>query len=327
MSIRKLDPGTLPKNARRGRVERHLLALTGGGYRGLFSATVLRKLEHTSVERLANRFDMIAGTSIGGILAIGLACGVSADDLAELIREHGASIFNPRLFSLSGLTGCRYGAAGLETAIIKVLGKQTAKSSFVDIPVPLIVCAVDEMTSQPRLFRTAQAGGGGADKVSVLDVAMATSAAPTYFPPHTINGRKHVDGGLVANAPDALLLAEAMRAFGCSIEECHLLSIGTASSPRVGAATTAPGKLGWVARHSLVDLIMTAQEGLAMEQVDAMRPGTFLRIDQRPSTPIALDDVSESITQQLISLGEAAAEATIANRNADLRRFMAHTRE
>ena len=324
MSGRTLDPGTLPKAARRGRVERHLLALTGGGYRGLFTATVLRWLEQGSDVPLADRFDMLAGTSIGGILAIGLACGVRAADLSELVREHGPAIFKPRALSLAGLTSTRYGSAGLAKAVTTVIGKAAAKRPFRDVPVPLVVCAVDEMTSQPRLFRTALAKGDPDDGVSTLDVALATAAAPTYFPPHVIDGRNYVDGGLIANAPDAVLLGEARRVFGCSLAECHLLSIGTAGSPRIGTATAAPGKLGWVARHALVDLIMTAQEGLALAQVEAMAPGTFFRVDNRPSVPIALDDVSPAVTHQLVALAEVAVTDAMASRASDLRRFLAH---
>ena len=324
MSGRTLVPGELPSHERRGRTERHLLALTGGGFRGLFTATVLRQLECDSGEPLANRFDMLAGTSIGGILAIGLACGISSADLAELMREHGPAIFHSRFWTVAGLTSARYSAVGLEGAIEKVLGRARVKQPFRDIPIPLVVCSVDELTSQPRLFRTAAADPGGGDATSIMDVALATSAAPTYFPPHRIDDRPHVDGGLIANAPDAVLLSEAMRRFGASLDECHLLSIGTAASPRLGAAGDAPGKLGWVAKHALVDLIMTAQEGLVVAQVEALRPGTFLRIDRPPAEPIRLDDVSAATRELLIALGEQAYGSAQLNRLVDLRRFLAH---
>jgi len=101
---RRLDAGELPREQRRGRHDRHLLALTGGSYRGLFTAEVLATFEAEGGASLATRFDMIAGTSIGGILAIGLACGVSGADLAALIREHGPAIFRPRPLSFAGFS-------------------------------------------------------------------------------------------------------------------------------------------------------------------------------------------------------------------------------
>lgn len=96
MNKRQLDPADLPTEERRSRRDRHLQSLSGGGYRGLFTATVLAAAERVGGRKLASCFDMIAGTSIGGILAIGIACGVPATDLAALIREHGTSIFESR---------------------------------------------------------------------------------------------------------------------------------------------------------------------------------------------------------------------------------------
>lgn len=324
MTGRILDPGTLPREERRGRVERHLLALSGGGYRGLFTATVLRRLEEDGGPRLASRFDMMAGTSIGGILAIGLACGRSGADIAELVREHGPAIFRTKPLSFGGLTKTRYGSGGLSAAITAVLTKPMARRPFREIPARLIVCAIDELTSEPRIFRTDAASGGRGDDVPTIDVALATSAAPTYFPPHRINDRNYVDGGLVANAPDAILLTEAKRLFGCQVDECHLLSVGTASSSRLGRTDGAPGKLSWVSRHALVDLIMEAQESLALTQAEGLGPGTFLRIDADPPEPIRLDAVDARTTELLVALAQRASDDTRRQRAGDLRRLLAH---
>jgi patatin-like phospholipase/acyl hydrolase len=324
MSGRRLDPGELPKDERRGRHERHLLALTGGGYRGLFSAEVLAAAEIESRTSLCTRFDMIAGTSVGGILAIGLASGIPARDLASLMREHGLAIFRPQPLSFAGLSRSRYSGESLRRAIEAILGKQLAKQPFADIPTPLVISAVDEGTGIPRIFRSSQAADGKGDQVSTLDVALATSAAPTYFPPHRIGDRVYVDGGLIANAPDLVVLTEAMRLFGCSLDECHLLSIGTARAPRAGAVEGAPGKIGWVARHALIDLIMSAQESLAIDQVRCLRPGGFLRIDATPATPIGLDDVSVKATEQIIGLAQQAVQNVRQAHTPDWRRFLAH---
>lgn len=316
--------GTLPREERRGRIERHLLALSGGGYRGLFTATVLQRLEEGGGAPLADRFDMLAGTSIGGILAIGLACGVSGTDLAELVREHGPAIFRAKPLAFAGLAGARYGSEGLAGAIMAALTKSVARRPFREIPASLVICAIDELTSVPRIFRTDAASGGQGDNVPTIDVALATSAAPTYFPPHSVDGRNYVDGGLVANAPDALLLTEAMRLFGSSIEECHLMSVGTAGSSRLGRVEGAPGKLSWVTRHALVDLIMAAQESLALRQADALGPGTFMRIDADPPGPIRLDAVDPRTTELLVALAQQAIDEVKGKRAEDLRRFLAH---
>jgi len=306
-------------------VERHLLALSGGGYRGLFTATVLARMEdERGGVSLARRFDMLAGTSIGGILAIGLACGVPGASLAALLPGHAPAIFRPKRFTFGGLVGARYGSAGLEEAITAVLTPAVAHRPFREIPAPLIICAIDELTSAPRIFRTDAASAGLGDDVPTIDVALATSAAPTYFPPHRIGGRNHVDAGLIANAPDMLLLTEAMRLYGSSIEECHLLSVGTAGSTRLGRVRGSPGKFGWAARHGLIDLIMSAQEILALRQAEALGPGTFMRIDAKPPEPIALDTVDTPTTELLVTLAHQAVNKVKGTRAEDVRRFLAH---
>jgi uncharacterized protein len=181
VNSRRLEPGELPREERRARRERHLLALTGGGYRGLFSAEVLAAAEDEAHAALTNRFDMIAGTSIDGILAIGLACGVRARDLAALMREHGPEIFQPCLLSFAGLSRSRYDSSGLRRAIVAILGRPLAQRPFAEIPVPLVVSAVHEGTGTPHIFRSDPAAGGHGDRVPTIDVALATSAAPTYL--------------------------------------------------------------------------------------------------------------------------------------------------
>jgi patatin-like phospholipase/acyl hydrolase len=325
VSGRRLDPGELPKKERRSRRERHLLALTGGGYRGLFSAEILAAVETEGRASLTARFDMMAGTSIGAILAIGLACGVTAWDLAAFVREHGPAIFRHRPLSFAGFSRSRYGSDGLRRAIKVVLGAPLAERPFADIPVPLVVSAVHEGTGTPHLFRSDPAAAGKGDRVSTLDVALATSAAPTYFPPHRIGDRVYVDGGLIANAPDLVVLTEASRCFSCSLDECHLLSIGTAGAPRAGAVEGAPGTIGWVARHKIVDLIMTAQEALAIDQVRCLHPGTFLRIDATPAQRIEMDDVSAKTTERITALAQQAIEHTRQTRAPEWRHFLAHS--
>lgn len=325
MNSRRLEPGGLPKEERRTRRERHLLALAGGGYRGLFSAEVLAAVEEEAHAVLADRFDMIAGTSIGGILAIGLGCGIRARDLAAFMREHGPAIFKPRTLSFAGLSRSRYDSSGLRRAVVTILGRPLAQRPFAEISVPLVVSAVDEGTGTPHLFRSGPAAGGTGDRISTLDVALATAAAPTYFPPHRIGERVYVDGGLVAAAPDLVVLTEACRLFASRLEDCHLLSIGTAASPRAGGVGGDSGGFAWVARHKIVDLIMTAQEALATDQVRCLQPGTFLRLNAVPAEPIGLDDISPKASEQLVALAKRAVEEVRQVHAQEWRRFLSHS--
>jgi uncharacterized protein len=320
----KLNLGDLPESQRTAASPRHLLSLAGGGFRGLFSARVLERMEADSGTKLASRFDMIAGTSIGGILAIGLACGITAATLVAIMREYGPEIFRPKRTSFGGFVSCRYDSSVLAEAIEKILGKPLATRTFAEIPAALLVVAVNERTSEPRIFRTNSLTPGAGDKVSTLNVALATSAAPTFFAPHRVGDETYVDGGLIANARDLILIGEAMRAFGASLDDIHLCSVGTASSARVGEVTGHPGKFGWVARHALIELIMDAQAALAAEQVDRLGPASILRVDRRPARRIALDDVAPPTVIELLNLADQAAKEAMTGQLTTWRRILAH---
>jgi patatin-like phospholipase/acyl hydrolase len=325
MALPMLVPGQLPKIERTAATPKHLLALAGGGFRGLFTARVLAQMEAAASVKLATRFDLMAGTSIGGILAIGIACGISAADLVALMREHGPQIFRPNRTSFGGFVSSRYDSSVLHGAIEKIVGKEFAKRPFAEIPAALIVIAVTERTSEPRIFRTNKAAPGKGDTLSTIDVALATSAAPTFFAPHFVGDDAYVDGGLVANAPDLVLIGEAMRAFGARLDDIHLCSIGTASSARVGTVAGQPGKWGWVKRHSLIELIMDAQAALAADQVDCLGPASILRIDRRPPRRITLDDVAPATVIELLNLADQAVATAQTDDVIAWRRMLAHS--
>jgi patatin-like phospholipase/acyl hydrolase len=322
MAERALDFGALPKEERTGARSRHLLALTGGGYRGIFTAQILSRMEAAAGHRLATRFDLIGGTSIGGILAIGIGYGIPANDIVEQMRAYGPAIFTPTRLSFGGTASSHYDPAALREAVVKILGKPNAQAPFADIPARLAVVAVDERSSKQKIFKTRALAGDESDRLATIDVAMATSAAPTYFPPHQVDDHMFVDGGLIANAPDLILIGEAMRSLGARLDDVHLCSIGTASNPRVGRVAGEPGKVQWVMQHALIELIMDAQVALALEQVKRLSPGSILRIDRRPSRHIGLDDVSDRARDELLALADQAVDEVFASR--EWRRIIAH---
>lgn len=322
MSDTRLDFGTLPKEERTSSRPRHLLALTGGGFRGIFSAQVLSRLETTAQRSLSTCFDLIGGTSIGGIIAIGIACGIPAETIMEMMRDHGPGIFKAKHTAFGSLATSSYDPDPLRKAIVSILGKPNADRPFSDIPAKLAVVAVDERASEPRIFKTEALAGRFADRISTVDVALATSAAPTYFPPHRIGDDVFVDGGLIANAPDVILIGEAMRSFGSKLDDLHLFSVGTASNARVGRAGGAPGKLQWMTQHGLIDLIMDSQVALAIQQIRRLNPATVLRVDRRPSRNIDLADVEPETRDELLSL--ANQECNSLEQTANWLRFAAH---
>jgi len=317
---------------------RHLLCLSGGGYRGLYTALVLEALEEKAKKPLADIFDVVAGTSIGAVIAAGLALRVPAETLRQAVENHGPRVFDRRIRCgrlrfpiqnrLRPLYRARYSQDPLREAIDKILGAN-ADRPFSKVCAPLLVSTVEVRSGAPRLLRSAGLAGGQASDLCLRDGLLASAAAPTYFPPHRVGGRAFVDGGLVANAPDLAAVAEAVRHLPCGLHEVRVLSIGTAGLPHATRLTDrSPGLVKWLVRHGLVQLTLSAQERLAVEHSSVLLGDRYLRIDHAPTPSdhalLGLDKVTRASTEALYR----AAEDTIANsfksNLPELRRFLTH---
>ena len=219
--------GSMP-NALRPDSVFQVLSLSGGGYRGLFTARILADLEERIGAPIASRFDLIAGTSIGGILALALALEVPAKRMVALFEEHGEEIFKKRWSLLSYLRS-PYTQASLAALLESdaLFGQRTIGACKHRVIVP----AINHTTGRPVLFKTPHHPSFSTDyKHRLVDVALATSAAPGFFPRHTFNNCQYVDGGLFANAPGLLALHEAEHFLGQQRPNLHVLAIGTMSA-------------------------------------------------------------------------------------------------
>lgn len=205
-----------------------ILALSGGGYRGLYTATLLADLESAAGKPLAQCFDLLTGTSVGGILALGLALEIPAARLAALFADHGDEIF-ARQFSLFGYLRANYSSKGLSALLThpsmfgdRLLGECNHR---------VLIPAVNYSTGQPVMFKTPHHPNFRTDHAfPIVDIALATSAAPVYFNRHRFNHNQYIDGGLYANAPGLLGVHEAETFLEQTARNMHLLSIGTMSS-------------------------------------------------------------------------------------------------
>lgn len=291
----------------------HVLALSGGGFRGLYTATVLAELEAKLQAPLAKRFDLVCGTSIGGILALGLAKEIPAADLKNLFINHGRKIF-ARRFNLGGLfMFARHGNRGLKA----VLEEQFIADTVGDLSHPVIIPTVNYATGAAKIFKTPHHKLFEVDhKTSLVDVAMATSAAPTYFPLYKTERGTFVDGGLVANAPGLLGLHEAVEYFGVNESDVRVLSIGTMS---VGVTIRGNGALDlgfmrW--RSQLFDLIVSAQESNIDNMLKHRLRDQYFQIDDLAQPEQAkdikkLDKISKRAIDTLTSRGIDRAQAVL----------------
>jgi uncharacterized protein len=205
-----------------------VLALSGGGYRGLYTAKILADVEQHIGGPIGRHFDLIAGTSIGGILALGVALEIPAEEMVELFEKHGEQIFKKRM-SLFGIARAPYSQNALAELLAndKVFGQRKLESCIH----PVILPAINYSTGLPVVFKTPHHVDFVRDlRYTLVDVALATSAAPGYFPRHVFDNRQYIDGGLFANAPGLLALHEAQHFLGRPREEVCMVSIGTMSS-------------------------------------------------------------------------------------------------
>lgn len=209
----------------------YILAIDGGGYRGVFAAHILRRIEETWNVDWRRRFGLFAGTSTGSILAAGLATGVPANDLFNFYKQHGPSVFRRRPGSWLDrwhLFASSYCADTLEKALRLCLPDVTLGS----IATPLLIPCVDITNGCVHVLKSAYDPNFTRDtSVGVVDAVLSSCSAPTYFDPHLgVEPYQLVDGGLWANNPSLTAFIDARYRLNQPTEAIRILSIGTGTS-------------------------------------------------------------------------------------------------
>jgi len=209
-----------------------VLSIDGGGIRGLIPALVLEELERRSERQVWELFDLIAGTSTGGILACALCAPnpLPATELVSLYEVQGPEIFDrdiwQRIHSVEGLVDEKYDSAALDRALTRFLADKRLRDARPDLIVP----AYDTAAPAPHFFKSRKARENADDDFWLSEVARATSAAPTYFEPLPLGGRALVDGGVFAVNPSMCAFAEVLRfSPGADVS---LVSLGTGERTR-----------------------------------------------------------------------------------------------
>ena len=209
----------------------YILSVDGGGFRGLFAAHLLKKMEEVWQIDWGRRFGLMAGTSTGSILTAGLASGVSAADLSKFYKTHGKAIFRPRVQSrldILKLFTSRYSSKNLKDLLDGVFHDKTLG----DIAVPLVLPSVDIGNGCVHVLKSKYRREFVRDQnVRVSDAVLASCSAPTYFDPHVVNDTYElVDGGLWANNPSLVAAIDAHYRLDVRLEDIRVLSIGTGKS-------------------------------------------------------------------------------------------------
>lgn len=312
-----------------------ILSLSGGGFLGLYTVALLAELEERSGRRLTESFDLFAGTSIGGIVALGLAAGRSATEIRDAFIEHGPRIFPNRppksraawlARLIRNVPAPLYRPGPLRETIEHIVGADTCMS---DLLRPVVVPAVSLTKGGPKVFKTGHNERLVLDwRLKVADVALATSAAPTYFPAHRIGDELYADGGMFANSPDMIAMHEAEQFLGIRRDDIHVLSVGTTTSDFAMSAAldSQMGVMSWMRNQRLTDVMIGSQQALINDMMRHLLADRYLRIDRRQAdeqrSVLALDVA----TPEAISNLQSLARGSFAEVSADprLRALLEH---
>lgn len=263
-----------------------ILALDGGGIKGTFTAAALAAWEQQNKTKVkfADHFDLIAGTSTGGILAIGLGLGLSPQELLEFYKERGTLIFPVVGFrrrvwrTLRALLKPKHSGEVLE----KQLREAFKDKKFGHSNKRLIIPAYDTVRGRIFIFKTAHHHRFKYDiDIPAWNVALATAAAPTYFKAATVpqhHDQGYVDGGVWGNTPALAAVVEAVAFLGKRPEEIDVLSIGTTYAPDSVRNLSGAGMFRWGTR--VIKLLMNAQGEASHKQAMLLVGDTnFMRVD------------------------------------------------
>jgi uncharacterized protein len=309
-----------------------ILAIDGGGIRGLIPAVVLAEIERRSGSRTADLFDLIAGTSTGGILACGLtrpgdggAPQFTAADLIGLYESEGPEIFHrsllKRVESVEGYLDERYDDSGLNAALRRYLDDARLSQAVTDI----FITAYEIERRQAFFFRSSRARTDPSYDFSYVDAARATAAAPTYFEPARVRDLAGaetyalVDGGVFALNPGLVAYAE-LAAAGRREEIELVVSLGTGAHTRPLRYDDARGwgQLEWA--RPLVDVVFDGSAQTVDFALGHLLPeGRYLRF-QTPLTE-ASDDLDDASDRNLEALRREGARL-VEERSADIDRVV-----
>jgi Patatin-like phospholipase len=291
---------------------RRILSIDGGGIKGVFPASFLATVEQSLGQPISAFFDLIAGTSTGGIIALGLGLGITAQKLLTFYITEGPAIFqgNGRNRLIRWLFRSKYDSAELKSALERVFQARKLGHSRKRLVIP----SLNIETGEVHIWKTAHAERFERDYGhSAVEVALSTSAAPTYFPIYeSESGAPLVDGGMFANNPLAIAVVEAVGVLGWDPEELRILSLGCTAEPMNVKLAGRPsmGISGWAT--TLVDVFMRAQSHCAIGMVQHLVPNRNNIVRVSPS--IANGKFSLDSTQgisRLKGLGDSEARKAL----------------
>ncbi len=281
-----------------------ILSLDGGGVKGLFSAAVLAHLEKDLGITISEHFDLIVGTSTGGLIALSLGAGLSLSQIVDFYITQAPNIFpSKKILSLKRCLRRKYSPSPLQKALIGCF----EENRLADCSKRLVIPSYNISEDHVYLFKTPHHKRLRRDwKVPLWKVGMATSAAPTYFPAfHGVDHIRLIDGGVWANNPTLVGITEAVSLLGQSLDSIKVLSMGTMDDLKGRSKKLDNGGM-WQWRSAGIDIVLRGQSiGTHTQAMHLLGTENIYRVDPRvPDGMFKMDKLSKDDL-----LGKAANES------------------
>jgi patatin-like phospholipase/acyl hydrolase len=284
-----------------------ILSLDGGGARGHLSARILANVE-TYMDQasgskipLGQRFDFIVGTSTGGIIALGLATGRSAGEVAKFYERLVPNVFAQTARRSLAVRSYKpkYDNGPLRIALADLFKDTTLE----DVQTDVCITGVALQTGKPRFHKSLyRAVYIGRIKERLRDIALATSAAPTYFEAHSLtHSDRIIDGGVCANNPAVIAIVDALNFERASMrgaeparimDDIVMMSVGTGEQPSMPYDVNklaAGGLIEWA--QYIADVMFESQSAVADTQARFLLKENYIRINPRLGSALPLDDI------------------------------------
>jgi patatin-like phospholipase/acyl hydrolase len=314
-----------------------ILSIDGGGIKGLYSSTVLEHLEKKYQGSCSDYFDMLCGTSTGGLIALGLSLKIPASEMSKIYSEHGKDIF-PKQNKIIGLLRQTFWKGKFkDDPLKKVLNEVFKENTIANSNNLLCIPSYSFTDARPWIFKYDHKEGGLSrdNDAKYVDVALATSAAPTYFPlaeiPH-YDYKQFVDGGVWANNPSMIGLIEALTYFVGKDKEydgVQILSISSLNNAS-GKPTGLKRNRAFVQwRNDLFETSMIGQSNFTHYFLSKLHELTGIPVEYTriPSEAISAEqqhlvqlDVATTDAIHLIK-GKGNDRGTLASKDPDISKF------
>ena len=294
--------------------ERFILCIDGGGMRGIVPVVMLQNLEKAirangGTADIARYFDLVSGTSTGGLISLALTCDSSIShknmedgseqiDLDALLENYmtiGSEIFqaNTSIFGLRQFVSDKYNSAGIQTLSQKWFGVIPMDKA----KVPTLIMAYDLSDGRPQMIRSYGEEGSFPAWVA----ARATSAAPTFFSPCEYAGKLLVDGGVIANNPALYAYFEAKKLYP-DCKQFHILSFSTGGTYHTMEKDATKGLMNWA--DNISPMFDTAQKRTTDYVLENMKDVSYIRIDDSLDRDVKMDETNPAVLRYMKSSAE-----------------------